>query len=256
MTRPGRQGGDRPRAGKRPWVAPRSCAPGRWREGHVDDLNETKGAEDAGSPRRRPRQDTAQAFVALLDVAMDAKRRVAVAVEGEGMRFAGSTCSNRNAEPSAALWAAAIARDLRHRGGDSPFAVLTRSGVSGMKHASLAMKQHGTDGRHVVTRHHHDRTAFGAGGSTLIGGQRMRCSALIEDGAAELGHELIRVVAIAAAGRGDSSGRLVHRGRPERVRAQHVTGNRALGPTAASQEASPDVAAFLCSTTPAHPGET
>lgn len=122
---------------------------------------------------------------------------------------------------------------------DYTFAVLTRSVFLGMKHASLAMKKHGSGGVILVTAS--IAGMVGGGGSHAYSAAKSACISLIENVAAELGPDRIRVVGIAP---GVISTPLVHRGRPEKFEKQF---GQQPWPDRGAPEHIADVAAFLAS---------
>jgi NAD(P)-dependent dehydrogenase (short-subunit alcohol dehydrogenase family) len=121
---------------------------------------------------------------------------------------------------------------------DYTFAVLTRSVFLGMKHASLAMKKHG-GGVILVTAS--IAGMVGGGGSHAYSAAKAAVISLIENVAAELGGDRIRVVGIAP---GVISTPLVHRGRPERYEKQF---SHQPWPDRGEPDVIADVASFLCS---------
>src|SRR5260370_18596894 len=84
-----------------------------------------------------------------------------------------------------------------------------------MKTAAQAMKKHGEGGVIVVTAS--IAGMVGGGGSHAYSAAKAAVISLIENVAAELGHDRIRVVGIAP---GVISTPLVHRGRPEKYHKQ------------------------------------
>ncbi|TAJ32098.1 MAG: SDR family oxidoreductase [Reyranella sp.] len=122
---------------------------------------------------------------------------------------------------------------------DYTFAVLTRSVFLGMKHASLAMKKHADGGVILVTAS--IAGMVGGGGSHAYSAAKAACISLIENVAAELGPDRIRVVGIAP---GVISTPLVHRGRPEKFEKQFA---QQPWPDRGAPEHIADVAAFLAS---------
>jgi NAD(P)-dependent dehydrogenase (short-subunit alcohol dehydrogenase family) len=121
---------------------------------------------------------------------------------------------------------------------DYTFAVLSRSVFLGMKHASVAMKRHG-GGVILVTAS--IAGMVGGGGSHAYSAAKAAVISLIENVAAELGPDRIRVLGIAP---GVISTPLVHRGRPEKYEAQF---KRQPWPDRGEPEHIADVALFLCS---------
>jgi NAD(P)-dependent dehydrogenase (short-subunit alcohol dehydrogenase family) len=128
--------------------------------------------------------------------------------------------------------------DLHVEDWDYTFAVLTRSVFLGMKHASLAMKKHG-GGVILVTAS--IAGMVGGGGSHAYSAAKAAVISLIENVAAELGGDRIRVVGIAP---GVISTPLVHRGRPEKYEKQF---SHQPWPDRGEPDVIADVASFLCS---------
>ena len=122
---------------------------------------------------------------------------------------------------------------------DYTFAVLTRSVFLGMKHASIAMKRHGQGGVILVTAS--IAGMVGGAGSHAYSAAKAAVVSLIENVAAELGPERIRVVGIAP---GVISTPLVHRGRPEKYEKQF---GHQPWPDRGEPDCIADVASFLCS---------
>jgi NAD(P)-dependent dehydrogenase (short-subunit alcohol dehydrogenase family) len=122
---------------------------------------------------------------------------------------------------------------------DYTFAVLTRSVFLGMKHASLAMKKHGSGGVILVTAS--IAGMVGGGGSHAYSAAKAAVISLIENVATELGPDRIRVVGIAP---GVISTPLVHRGRPEKYDKQF---RHQPWPDRGEPDVIADVASFLCS---------
>ena len=122
---------------------------------------------------------------------------------------------------------------------DYTFAVLTRSVFLGMKHASLAMRKHGQGGVILVTAS--IAGMVGGAGSHAYSAAKAAVISLIENVAAELGPDRIRVVGIAP---GVISTPLVHRGRPEKYEKQF---KHQPWPDRGEPDCIADVASFLCS---------
>ncbi len=122
---------------------------------------------------------------------------------------------------------------------DYTFAVLTRSVFLGMKHASQAMKEQGDGGVILVTAS--IAGMVGGGGSHAYSAAKAACISLIENVAAELGPDRIRVVGIAP---GVISTPLVHRGRPDKYEKQF---GQQPWPDRGEPEHIADVATFLAS---------
>jgi NAD(P)-dependent dehydrogenase (short-subunit alcohol dehydrogenase family) len=116
--------------------------------------------------------------------------------------------------------------------------VLTRSVFLGMKHASVAMKKRG-GGVILVTAS--IAGMVGGAGSHAYSAAKAAVISLIENVAAELGPDRIRVVGIAP---GVISTPLVHRGRPEKYDKQF---GHQPWPDRGEPEVIADVASFLCS---------
>lgn len=122
---------------------------------------------------------------------------------------------------------------------DYTFAVLTRSVFLGMKHASLAMKEHGNGGVILVTAS--IAGLVGGGGSHAYSAAKAAVISLIGNVATELAPDRIRVVGIAP---GVISTPLVHRGRPDKFEKQF---SQHPWPDQGEPEHIADVAAFLVS---------
>lgn len=122
---------------------------------------------------------------------------------------------------------------------DYTFAVLTRSVFLGMKHASLAMKEHGDGGVILVTAS--IAGLVGGGGSHAYSAAKAACISLIGNVATELAPDRIRVVGIAP---GVISTPLVHRGRPDKFEKQF---SQQPWPDQGAPEHIADVAVFLVS---------
>jgi NAD(P)-dependent dehydrogenase (short-subunit alcohol dehydrogenase family) len=198
----------------------------------VADLNEKNGAETLAVARAQGHGERI-AFVRR-DVAKDAD--VAAVVAEAEKRFGRLDIAYLNAGVGGAFGpiAETTAEDW-----DYTFAVLVRSVFLGMKHASLAMKKHGNGGVILVTAS--IAGMVGAGGSHAYSAAKAAVISLIENVAAELGPDRIRVVGIAP---GVISTPLLHRGKPERYEAQF---KRQPWPDRGAPEHIADVAAFLCS---------
>lgn len=203
----------------------------------VADLNEKNGAETVGIAKAQGHGDDI-AFVRC-DVANEAE--VAAAIAEAERRFGKLDIAYLNAGVGGAFGPIA---ETSVEDWDYTFAVLTRSVFLGMKHASLAMKKRGPDdvkrgGVILVTAS--IAGMVGGGGSHAYSAAKAAVISLIENVAAELGPDRIRVVGIAP---GVISTPLVHRGRPEKYEKQF---RQQPWPDRGEPEHIADVAAFLCS---------
>src|SRR3984957_1577077 len=197
----------------------------------VADLNETNGAETLAIAKAGGHGDSV-AFVRF-DVAMEAN--VAVAVAEAVKRFARLAIAYLNAGVGGAFGPIA---ETSVEDWDYTFAVLSRSVFLGMKHASVAMKRHG-GGVILVTASIAGRV--GGGGSHAYSAAKASVISLIENVAAELGPDRIRVLGIAP---GVISTPLVHRGRPDKYEKQFM---QQPWPDRGEPEVIADVASFLAS---------
>ena len=233
----GRQGGHRHRRGKRhgPRHGRRFLADGA--KVVVADLNEANGAETLAVAKANGHGNDI-AFVRC-DVANEAD--VAALIAEAEKRFGRLDIAYLNAGVGGAFGPIA---ETSVEDWDYTFAVLTRSVFLGMKHASLAMKKHGNGGVILVTAS--IAGMVGGGGSHAYSAAKAAVISLIENVAAELGGDRIRVVGIAP---GVISTPLVHRGRPENTRSSSATSR---GPTAASPTASPTSPPSCVPTRPLH----
>ena len=198
----------------------------------VADLNEKNGAETVAVARAQGHGDDI-AFVRC-DVAKEGD--VAATIAEAEKRFGRLDIAYLNAGVGGAFGPIA---ETSVEDWDYTFAVLTRSVFLGMKHASLAMKKHGGGGVILVTAS--IAGMVGGGGSHAYSAAKAACISLIENVAAELGPDRIRVVGIAP---GVISTPLVHRGRPEKYEKQF---GQQPWPDRGEPEHIADVAAFLCS---------
>lgn len=198
----------------------------------VADLNEKNGAETMSVAKAQGHGDNI-AFVRC-DVANEAD--VVAAVAEAERRFGKLDIAYLNAGVGGAFGPIA---ETSVGDWDYTFAVLTRSVFLGMKHASLAMKKHGNGGVILVTAS--IAGMVGGGGSHAYSAAKAAVISLIENVAAELGPDRIRVVGIAP---GVISTPLVHRGRPEKYEKQF---KQQPWPDRGEPEHIADVAAFLCS---------
>ena len=174
----------------------------------VADLNEASGAETLAVAKAGGHGDNV-AFVRC-DVAKEAD--VAATVAAAETRFGRLDIAYLNAGVGGAFGPIA---ETSVEDWDYTFAVLTRSVFLGMKHASQAMKTHGQGGVILVTAS--IAGMVGGGGSHAYSAAKAAVISLIENVAAELGPDRIRVVGIAP---GVISTPLVHRGRPEKYEKQ------------------------------------
>jgi NAD(P)-dependent dehydrogenase (short-subunit alcohol dehydrogenase family) len=198
----------------------------------VADLNETNGAETLAVARAAGHGDSV-AF-SRCDVAMEAN--VAATVAEALKRFGRLDIAYLNAGVGGAFGPIA---ETTVDDWDYTFAVLTRSVFLGMKHASLAMKKQGDGGVILVTAS--IAGMVGGGGSHAYSAAKAAVISLIENVAAELGPDRIRVVGIAP---GVISTPLLHRGKPERYETQF---KRQPWPDRGEPEVIADVASFLVS---------
>jgi NAD(P)-dependent dehydrogenase (short-subunit alcohol dehydrogenase family) len=198
----------------------------------VGDLNDKNGAETLAVAKSQGHGDRI-AFVRC-DVARQADVENLVA-EAE-KRFGRLDIAYLNAGVGGAFGPIA---ETTVEDWDYTFAVLTRSVFLGMKHASLAMKKHGQGGVILVTAS--IAGMVGGAGSHAYSAAKAAVISLIENVAAELGSERIRVVGIAP---GVISTPLVHRGRPEKYEKQF---RHQPWPDRGEPECIADVASFLCS---------
>ena len=196
----------------------------------VADLNEANGAETLAVAKAGGHGDSI-AFVRC-DVANEAD--VAATVAAAEKRFGRLDIAYLNAGVGGAFGPIA---ETTVEDWDYTFAVLTRSVFLGMKHASQAMKRHGDGGVILVTAS--IAGMVGGGGSHAYSAAKAAVISLIENVAAELGPERIRVVGIAP---GVISTPLVHRGRPEKYDKQF---RHQPWPDRGEPESIADVAAFL-----------
>jgi NAD(P)-dependent dehydrogenase (short-subunit alcohol dehydrogenase family) len=197
----------------------------------VADLNDKNGAETLSVAKAQGHGDSI-AFVRC-DVAKESD--VAATVAEAEKRFGRLDIAYLNAGVGGAFGPIA---ETKVEDWDYTFAVLTRSVFLGMKHASLAMKKHG-GGVILVTAS--IAGMVGGGGSHAYSAAKAAVISLIENVAAELGPDRIRVVGIAP---GVISTPLVHRGRPEKFEKQF---KHQPWPDRGEPEHIADVAAFLCS---------
>ncbi len=197
----------------------------------VADLNEANGAETLAVARANGHGNDI-AFVRC-DVAKESD--VAATVAEAEKRFGRLDIAYLNAGVGGAFGPIA---ETSVEDWDYTFAVLTRSVFLGMKHASLAMKKQ-RGGVILVTAS--IAGMVGGGGSHAYSAAKAAVISLIENVAAELGHERIRVVGIAP---GVISTPLVHRGRPEKYERQF---QHQPWPDRGEPDVIADVASFLCS---------
>ena len=198
----------------------------------VADLNEANGQETLAVAKAQGHGE-AVAFMRC-DVAKEAD--VAATVAEAEKRFGRLDIAYLNAGVGGAFGPIA---ETSVEDWDYTFAVLVRSVFLGMKHASLAMKKHGDGGVILVTAS--IAGMVGGGGSHAYSAAKAACINLIDNVAAELGPDRIRVVGIAP---GVISTPLVHRGRPEKYEKQF---GQQPWPDRGEPEHIADVATFLCS---------
>ena len=198
----------------------------------VADLNEANGAETVSVAKANGHGEQV-AFVRC-DVAKEAD--VAALVSEAEKHFGRLDIAYLNAGVGGAFGPIA---ETSVEDWDYTFAVLTRSVFLGMKHASQAMKKHGNGGVILVTAS--IAGMVGGGGSHAYSAAKAAVISLIENVAAELGGDRIRVVGIAP---GVISTPLVHRGRPEKYEKQF---GHQPWPDRGEPECIADVASFLCS---------
>jgi len=203
----------------------------------VADLNDKNGAETLAVAKRLGHGERI-AFVRC-DVSREADVQSVVA-EAE-QRFGRLDVAYLNAGVGGAFGPIA---ETTVEDWDYTFAVLTRAIFLGMKHASLAMKKHGPNGEKrggVILVTASIAGMVGGAGSHAYSAAKAAVISLIENVAAELGPERIRVVGIAP---GVISTPLVHRGRPERYERQF---RHQPWPDRGEPDCIADVASFLCS---------
>ncbi len=197
----------------------------------VADLNEHNGAETMAIVRAAGQGD--HCMFLRCDVSNEAD--TAALVAAAELRFGHLDIAYLNAGVGGAFGPIA---ETSIEDWDYTFAVLSRSVFLGMKHASVAMKRHG-GGVILVTASIAGMVV--GGGSHAYSAAKASVISLIENVAAELGPDRIRVLGIAP---GVISTPLVHRGRPEKYEAQF---KRQPWPDRGEPEHIADVALFLCS---------
>ncbi len=198
----------------------------------VADLNEKNGAETLAVAKAQGHGERV-AFVRC-DVAREAD--VADLVAQTVKRFGRLDIAYLNAGVGGAFGPIA---ETTVEDWDYTFAVLVRSVFLGMKHASLAIRKHQQGGVILVTAS--IAGMVGGGGSHAYSAAKAAVISLIENVAAELAPDRIRVVGIAP---GVISTPLLHRGKPEKYQAQF---KYQPWPDRGEPENIADVAAFLCS---------
>ena len=198
----------------------------------VADLNDANGAETLAVAKAQGHADG----IAFLRCDVAKESDVAALVAETVKRFGRLDVAYLNAGVGGAFGPIA---ETSVEDWDYTFAVLVRSVFLGMKHASLAMRKLGDGG--VILATASIAGMVGGGGSHAYSAAKAAVISLIENVAAELGGERIRVVGIAP---GVISTPLLHRGRPERYEAQF---KRQPWPDQGAPEHIADVAAFLCS---------
>jgi len=197
----------------------------------VADLNEANGAETVAVAKAGGHGDSV-AFVRC-DVANEAD--VAALVGAAVERFGRLDIAYLNAGVGGAFGPIA---ETSVEDWDYTFAVLARSVFLGMKHAAPAMKRQG-GGVILVTAS--IAGMMGGGGSHAYSAAKAAVISLIENVAAELAPDRIRVVGIAP---GVISTPLVHRGRPDKYEKQF---RHQPWPDRGEPDCIADVAAFLAS---------
>ena len=203
----------------------------------VADLNEANGAETLAVAKANGHGDSI-AFIRC-DVAREAD--VAATVALAESRFGRLDIAYLNAGVGGAFGPIA---ETSVEDWDYTFAVLTRSVFLGMKHASLAMKKNGPNGEMrggVILVTASIAGMVGGGGSHAYSAAKAAVISLIENVAAELGPDRIRVVGIAP---GVISTPLVHRGRPDKYEKQFT---HQPWPDRGEPDVIADVASFLVS---------
>ncbi|HSH99687.1 MAG TPA: SDR family oxidoreductase [Reyranella sp.] len=203
----------------------------------VADLNENNGSETLAVAKAQGHGDSI-AF-RRCDVADEAD--VAATVTEAVKRFGRLDIAFLNAGVGGAFGPIA---ETGVEDWDYTFAVLVRSVFLGMKHASLAMREPGPNGEQgggVILVTASIAGMVGGGGSHAYSAAKAAVISLIENVAAELGPQRIRVVGIAP---GVISTPLLHRGKPERYEAQF---KRQPWPDRGEPEVIADVASFLVS---------
>jgi NAD(P)-dependent dehydrogenase (short-subunit alcohol dehydrogenase family) len=198
----------------------------------VADLNEANGAETVAVAKAQGHGDSI-AFVRG-DVAKESD--VAAIVAAAEKRFGRLDIAYLNAGVGGAFGPIA---ETSVEDWDYTFAALTRSVFLGMKHASQAMKKHGDGGVILVTAS--IAGMVGGAGSHAYSAAKAAVISLIENVAAELGPDRIRVVGVAP---GVISTPLVHRGRPEKYDKQF---KHQPWPDRGEPDCIADVVAFLAS---------
>jgi len=198
----------------------------------VADLNEANGAETMAAARAKGHGDRV-AFIRC-DVANEAD--VAATATLAETRFGHLDIAYLNAGVGGAFGPIA---ETTVEDWDYTFAVLTRSVFLGMKHASLAIGKHRRGGVILVTAS--IAGMVGGAGSHAYSAAKAAVISLIENVAAELGPERIRVLGIAP---GVISTPLLHRGRPEKYDRQF---RQQPWPDRGEPEFIADVASFLVS---------
>ncbi|MBM3646488.1 MAG: SDR family oxidoreductase [Alphaproteobacteria bacterium] len=198
----------------------------------VADLNAANGAETIAVAKAQGHSDNI-AFVRC-DVAKESD--VAALVAEAEKRFGRLDIAYLNAGVGGAFGPIA---ETNVEDWDYTFAVLVRSVFLGMKHASVAMKRHGAGGVILVTAS--IAGMVGGGGSHAYSSAKAAVISLIDNVAAELASDRIRVVGIAP---GVISTPLVHRGKPEKYEKQF---GHQPWPDRGEPDCIADVATFLCS---------
>jgi len=203
----------------------------------VADLNDANGAETLAVAKAQGHADG----IAFLRCDVAKESDVAALVAETVKRFGRLDVAYLNAGVGGAFGPIA---ETSVEDWDYTFAVLVRSVFLGMKHASLAMKKHGLNGEMrggVILVTASIAGMVGGGGSHAYSAAKAAVISLIENVAAELGPDRIRVVGIAP---GVISTPLVHRGRPEKYDKQF---KHQPWPDRGEPDCIADVAAFLAS---------
>ncbi|MDB5489159.1 MAG: hypothetical protein JWQ58_2874 [Reyranella sp.] len=198
----------------------------------VADLNEANGAETLAVARAQGFGDS----VGFVRCDVSKETDVAAMVAEAKSHFGRLDIAYLNAGVGGAFGPIA---ETSVEDWDYTFAVLTRSVFLGMKHASLAMKEHGDGGVILVTAS--IAGLVGGGGSHAYSAAKAACISLIGNVATELAPDRIRVVGIAP---GVISTPLVHRGRPDKFEKQF---SQQPWPDHGEPDHIADVATFLVS---------
>jgi len=198
----------------------------------VADLNDANGAETLAVAKAQGHADG----IAFLRCDVAKESDVAALVAETVKRFGRLDVAYLNAGVGGAFGPIA---ETSVEDWDYTFAVLVRSVFLGMKHASLAMRKLGDGG--VILATASIAGMVGGAGPHAYSAAKAAVISLIENVAAELGGDRIRVVGIAP---GVISTPLVHRGRPEKYEKQF---GHQPWPDRGEPEVIADVASFLVS---------